>query len=187
MILIQIVLLIIATETLAKPIFYDWSDVDSDELLLINDGDEKPMSNINSASQEASTSDNQGNLASAPSSFTVADPVVETDSSNSYCPYDRFSNLDAQIDNLHARNVFPRQSCSTGLKTPTRPLEVNKPSHHHDTKEEQNPCPDQPNSLRPKRIHVTCGGPSVGESFTEPDIVINCVPGRFPDSLSVQC
>lgn len=182
MIFIPVAFLAASIVSLAKPVSYDSSDLNSDETWVGIGGNDDLMSSTIPVLQRASTSDKQDDLTLSPGTSMTTNSMIEADSSNAYCSSDGFLNLDA-LHNLHTRNVVPRQSCSSDIKIPTRnPVKTdgsNAPLINLGSMDQpDHACPYQPHLEKQRLIHVTCGGPTVGDSFTEPDQVINCVPGQ---------
>ena len=100
-------------------------------------------------------------------------------------------------DITQKRNMFRRQSgsrsCPSGfVPTPRKPNPVQtppSPSTQSDqqtqpkkatTSTDKNPCTEKLRSalVPTQSVHVTCGGPTVGGFLSQPNFVLNCVPGN---------
>lgn len=122
-------------------------------------------------------------------------PDLDTEN-NSMTVSDRGCITNAHTDDAtQKRNILRRlnqqTACpATGLIPPTNPTRVKTPTspsilrgfktqtQKKTTTPYRNPCVGYSRLGFPQTVHVSCGGPVVGESRSDPDIVYDCMPGE---------
>ena len=141
-------------------------------------------------------SNSPSNPAISPDAGVIASSIDDANSFNPECTSNVLSSSidddDSSMQGMTRRaNVCPAARIAAppqspeDIKTlsPFRQLHPAEDLDRSTETENPNPCRDksfpQSNPNRLKHVHVTCGGPTVGESFTEPEFVVNCKPGRF--------